>query len=160
MTMPAQRPGSSEQTVQTPRAFLDAVEREFGPLTFDLAADPATAICPDYYGPGSPSAQNSLLANWPRARLCWLNPPYGLIKGDGFARKARLEAAKGSQLIMLIPASVATNWFADEIHGHALVRPIRPRLTFVGHKDPYPKDLMICAYGPYWSPGFDPWAWR
>ncbi len=61
--------------------------------------------------------------------------------------------------MMLIPASVATNWFADEIHGCALVLPIRPRLTFVGHQHPYPKDLMLCVYN-LGAPGFEPWRWK
>jgi len=111
-----------------------------------------------FYGPGSSIAENALTENWCRwAGLLWLNPPYDNIKA--FAAKCRAESAKGATIAMLIPASVATNWFAEEIHGHALVLPIRPRLTFVGHKDPYPKDLMLCVYGLA-APGFEPWRWK
>lgn len=159
--MPLQRPGTSEQTVCTPRAFLNAVERRFGPITFDLAATSENEVTGSgfYFGPGSSYGENALVVPWPREGLLWCNPPYGLIKGNGFARKGRLEAEKGSRIAMLIPAAVATNWYADEIHGHAFVLPIRPRLTFVGHKDPYPKDLMLCMFGPG-ANGFEPWAWN
>ncbi len=157
--MPAQKPGTSEQTVYTPIEFLEAVEDRFGPLTFDLAATADNTIVPGcYFGPGSTLAADALTADWPRDGLSWCNPPYGMIKRNGFARKARLEAAKGSRIIMLIPAAVATNWFADEVHGHALVIPIRKRLTFVGHKDPFPKDLMLCCYN-VGRVGFEPWRW-
>lgn len=161
MTMPAQRPGTSEQTVCTPRAFLDAVERRFGSLTFDLAATRENSITGDgsFFGHGSLLAEDALTVDWPREKLLWCNPPYGLIKGNGFARKARIESEKGSRIAMLIPAAVATNWYAEEVHGHAFVLPIRPRLTFVGHTDPYPKDLMLCMFGPG-ARGFEPWQWN
>ncbi len=164
-TMPAQRPGTSEQVVCTPRAFL-AVEKRFGRLTFDLAATRENNVTGDpdsFFGPGSHLANDALTADWMQIadETCWLNPEHGMIKGArGFAHKCRVEAACSKiKIVMLIPASVATNWFAEEIHGHALVIPIRPRLTFVGHKDPYPKDLMICAYN-LGAPGFEPWDWR
>lgn len=164
--MPTQRPGTSEQVVCTPPAFIRACEARFGRFGFDLAATPENSIVPgQHYGPGSLFyAEDALRADWKanlgdHSVLGWLNPEYGMIKGPhGFAAKARREGAKGVRLVMLIPAAVATNWFADEIHGHALVIPIRPRLTFVGHKDPYPKDLMICAYN-LGTPGFEPWRW-
>lgn len=159
--MPAQKPGTSEQVVCTPRAFLDAVERRFGRIGFDLAATAANSVVggSNYFGPDAFMVKDALLAGWPRDLLCWLNPPYGMIKGNGFARKARAEAALGVRIVMLIPAAVATNWFADEVYGHALVIPIRPRLTFIGHKDPFPKDLMLCCYN-LGSAGFEPWDWR
>lgn len=160
--MPAQRPGTSEQVVCTPRAFLDAVERRFGKIGFDLAATKENNVTGDddsFFGPGSTLANDALTVDWSQlgGDLCWCNPEYGMIKGSrGFAHKARIEAACGVRIVMLIPAAVATNWFADEIHGHALVIPIRPRLTFVGHKDPFPKDLMLVCYN-LGSPGFEPW---
>jgi hypothetical protein len=33
------------------------------------------------------------------------------------------------------------------------------RLTFVGHTDPYPKDLALLLYGPSVSPGYEMWMW-
>jgi hypothetical protein len=58
---------------------------------------------------------------------------------------------------MLTPASVSTEWFNDSVHGQALVLAIRPRIKFVGHADPYPKDLILSCYGE--PPGFDTWRW-
>ena len=42
MTMPAQKPGRSKQNYGTPDAFIKAVEDRYGPLMFDLAAEPST----------------------------------------------------------------------------------------------------------------------
>lgn len=157
--MPAQKPGTSVQEVGTPPEFCIAVERRFGDISFDLAANDGNRVHPDYYGPGSRSGEDALTANWSTASngLLWLNPPYDRIRD--FAAKCKEESKLGAKIVMLIPASVATNWFADLIHGIALVLPVRPRLTFVGHKDPYPKDLMLCCYN-VGSVGFEPWHWK
>jgi len=65
-TMPAQRPGRSEQTVCTPREFLDAVEKRFGPIRIDLAATAENKVALLHLGPGSPIAEDAL-ACWPRS---------------------------------------------------------------------------------------------
>ena len=156
--MPAQRPGSSVQEVATPPEFLDAVVAKFGPIVWDLAADASNHVVPGWFGPGSEFGEDSLAQSWSlnNLGLLWLNPPYDSIRK--FAEKCRAEAARGAKIAMLIPASVATNWFADLIHGVALVMPIRPRLMFVGHSAPYPKDLMLCCYN-CGEPRFEPWRW-
>jgi phage N-6-adenine-methyltransferase len=157
MKMPAQRPGSSTQEVGTPAAFLDAVQDRFGEITWDLAANQTNHVVDDWYGPGSQDGEDSLTQDWSaNSGLLWLNPPYNRIRD--FASKCKEESWTGAKIAMLIPASVATNWFADLIHGIALVMPIRPRLTFVGHNAPYPKDLMIVGYN-VGAVGFEPWRW-
>jgi phage N-6-adenine-methyltransferase len=159
--MPAQRPGRSVQEVGTPRAFLGAVQERFGAIAWDLAANEANHVVAGWFGPGSPTQDEDALGrSWQHAPggLLWLNPPYNRIKD--FAVKCKLEAVKGARIAMLIPASVATNWFADHIHGNALVLPIRPRLTFVGHSAPYPKDLMLVLWDMDEPDGFEPWEWN
>jgi phage N-6-adenine-methyltransferase len=143
--------------VGTPPEFLRAVEGRFGPITFDLAADESNHVVAGWFGPGG-IYPDALATAWCDIEgLLWLNPPYDNIKA--FAHKAKIESAKGARVAMLIPASVATNWFAEEIDGHAFVLPIRPRLTFVGHTSPYPKDLMLCVFGPG-AKGFECWRWK
>jgi hypothetical protein len=48
---PEQNPGSSLQAVGTPPALLDAIERRYGPIVFDLSAHRANHVCPRYYAP-------------------------------------------------------------------------------------------------------------
>lgn len=157
--MPKQKPGQSEQVVCTPPEFLAAVARRFGPIRFDLAADAANSVAGSmYYGPGSLLGQNALAQSWQRGGVLYCNPPFGTTRL--WVAKAREEGAKGARIHMLIPASVSSRWFAREVHHHALVLALRPKLMFVGHDAQYPKDLMLCVWGPWVAPGFDVWKWK
>jgi phage N-6-adenine-methyltransferase len=155
--MPEQKPGRSVQEVGTPRIFLDAVEARFGKLEFDLAANIDNSICgPDFYGPGSFNALDGLSTWWGGKPLnMWLNPPYGNI-APWAAKCARDRHPEGR--IAFVPASVGSNWFADHVDGKALVLFLRPRLTFVGHTQSYPKDLILAMYGE--KPGYECWRWK
>lgn len=168
--MPAQKPGTSFQAYGTPRPFLDAVDRRFGPIVWDLAANAGNSVCGDrFFGPGSRWGEDSLERAWdwlPGVRtgedLIWLNPPFSRI--GPWARKCEDEATYGARILMLVPAAVGSNWFAKYVERSALVLPIRPRLAFVGQTDPYPKDLMLCAWNQHrvrveLEVGFETWRW-
>ena len=64
----------------------------------------------------------------------------------------------GSRIFLLTPASIGANWFAEHVYGKAHVLALQGRLTFVGHKQPYPKDCILSVYGV--KPGFSVWDWR
>lgn len=163
MAEPKQKPGRSKQDYGTPREFLDAVERRFGKVAWDLAAHEGNAVVGHYYGPGSDFAADSLgpEADWDFVGDCypdgvlWLNPQFGET-----ARWVSRCAAYGGKaaLCVLTPASVGTEWFNSFVHGRAIVYALRPRLTFVGCKDPYSKDLMLSVYGR--GTGFQTWKWK
>ncbi len=160
-TMPRQKPGESEQDVATPRDFLDAVEKRFGRIGLDLAADSNNHVCPLWLGPGSPlmGGEDALAPNvsWAGRDLRWLNPRFANLKL--WAQKSA-EQRHHAFIAMLSPAIVSTNIFDEFIHRKALVLGIRPRLIFVGQTDPYPKDLILSVYGPLVCPGFDTWKWK
>ena len=154
--MPEQKPGRSKQTYGTPQAFIDAVEKRFGKLICDLAASKENAKCEAFFD----EAANALVQPWaelyPDVNL-WLNPPYKNI-GD-WAKKCAEESVKRRGLIiLLVPASISTCWFADHVHRKAMVLGISPRLVFNGEKSSFPKDLMIAIYGNGFQ-GFDTWRW-
>ena len=152
--MPAQRPGRSKQDYGTPWDFIRAVQRRFGNIDVDLAARRDNAKAPRWIGP----ARNSLRVCWSRIylrSLGWLNPPFDNI--EPWAAKCAVET--GLRIIMLTPASVGTNWFADHVHGRAWVLALSPRLTFEGHEDPFPKDCMLSLFG-FGKPRFDLWRWK
>lgn len=151
---PAQKPGRSRQDYGTPPEFVSAVARRFGPITFDLAATAQNAISPLHYCP----QEDSLVQDWTRLRgRLWLNPPFGNI--GPWAAKCARSAGPGRTTLLLTPAAVGTEWFADHVYGHARVFAIRPRLTFVGAADPYPSDLILSVYGPEHPPAFCLWRW-
>ena len=155
--MPVQKPGYSKQTYGTPVAFIEAVEKRFGAITFDLAAGKENAKCKDYWT----ETDNSLTQPWaekhPKGNL-WINPPFGSI--GVWAKKCAEESLKRQGLILfLTPASIGTNWFADHVHQKSMVLGISPRLTFEGETTPFPKDLMLSIYGMGFK-GFDVWKWK
>lgn len=155
-TMPAQKPGESQQDYGTPRRFLNAVEHRFGPIAWDLAAHERNHVCDLWIG----EEQNSLAVRWATelSGVLWLNPPFDDIAP--WARKCAVEARRGARILMLTPASVGANWFWDNVNPHrdALVLTLAPRLTFVGETQPYPKDCILSAYG-FGRVGFHRWKW-
>lgn len=150
--------GKSRQDQGTPWDFIRAVERRYGPIAFDLAASDDNAKADRWFTP----KDDALVQCWHRIpevhdeALRWLNPPFARI--GPWAEKCAHESALGCRVAFLVPAGVGSEWFAEHVHGKALVRPLRPRLIFEGEKDPYPKDLILCLYGE--RPGFEPWRWR
>ena len=166
----------SKQDYETPRDLLDACAERFGPLAVDLACTLENKKAPVAL---AYPAVDSLTVPWAELFgecVCWLNPPFSRI--EPWAAKCREEGERmGRGLILLLtPASVGANWFVDHVHGHALVLPLVPRLTFVGASDPYPKDCMISVFGRnvpivapqselfpspvILRPGFEPWRWK
>lgn len=160
MSEPKQKPGKSKQDYETPWEFIRAVERRFGKIAVDLAARADNAKAPNFVTPEQDSL--SIVVDWNQwaSTVCWLNPPFANIAS--WAEKASLAApcfAKaGGRILMLTPASIGSEWFAAHVYGKALVLGVRPRLTFEGEKDPYPKDLMLSVFGA--PPGFDVWRYK
>ncbi len=155
MTEPRQKRGRSRQDVGTPWEFIHAVEARWGKLDVDLAANEDNAKARILLTPEA----DSLSVPWSRCfngMLAWLNPPFA--RCDLWAAKCREEAST-MRIIMLTPASVSTEWFADHVHRHALVLAVRPRITFVGEPAPFPKDLMLTLWN-FGETGFDTWRWK
>ena len=166
-TGPTVKRGQSRGDYCTPPEFLDAVQDRFGYVMFDLAAtrenqvvgagDPKGGPC--YFGPDheDPKKRDSLKQDWSALRgVAWCNPPFDPLRP--WLEKASEVSGRAGWTLLLCPASVSTEWFADLVHGRALVMPLRPRLTFVGETDPYPRDLVLLAYG-FGVSGFEPWRW-
>lgn len=169
MTMPQQNPSTSKQTYETPSDFLAAVAKRFGELHVDLAC----GLCEQLDLTRVDTRKAPIGLCWPEVDSLtvpwaerygslrnWLNPTYKNL-AEWFA-KCAIESRSfvGEGLILVLtPASVGANYFADHVHNKALVLALNPRITFVGETDPYPKDCMLSVYGPSVTPGFDVWRW-
>lgn len=152
--------GGSKQDYETPKEFMNAIERRFGPIAWDLAAAHGQQKAPRFIAPpGSGHVHEDFFSDAAlRARgLCWLNPPFGAV-AKWAARCAEITTQE-RQILMLAPASVSTDYFAEHIFPHSLVLAIRPRIAFVGEKQGFPKDLMLACYG-FGVHGFDLWQWK
>lgn len=167
MTMPAQKPHRSVQDVGTDPEFLPRVVERFGEITLDLAAtaDNFVGLRSDagleysYCGPGA-KYEDALApqCSWITDGLAWLNPPFGVIMP--WAKKAAEQSEWGARIALLVPASVGANWFNLYVRPYAYILELTPRLTFVGHKNAYPKDLILAYYSPERLIGRAAWDWK
>lgn len=153
---------NAPQVYRTPRALLDAIEQRFGRIEFDAACryDNAVAVRGYYY-----PEVDALERDWnddlagPRTHpqreppLVYTNPPFAL--SGKFAAK---HASYVGRSLLLVPASVDSNWFAEYVWGRALVLPLSPRVTFVDQPTPINRALMLCAFNVGMI-GFEPWRW-
>jgi hypothetical protein len=158
--MPKQKPGLSKQDYGTPPELVAAIERRFGMLTWDVAADADNTVVDGNFF--SLAGINALDDDWaarftPRD-LLFLNPPFGAISHVWAPLVARWRRRlPWLRLLMLTPASVGSLWFERYVHRRALVLALSPRLQFVGCEQCYPKDCMLSCFG--FGTGFDVWRY-
>jgi hypothetical protein len=151
MTEPLQKPGRSIQVVGTPWPLIRSVERLIdGKFAVDLAAEEGNRKAEKWYGPGSPLHTDSLAwdCRWrdEKAGWLWLNPPFGKIQP--WAVKCVVESKYGARIVMLTPASIGSVWFQKIVYPNAWVIAISPRITFLGHSIPFPKDCILSIFTP------------
>lgn len=153
--------GKSKQDIGTPRCFIDAVERRFGRIVFDLAANASNAVCEDFYGPGSTRGENSLVSPWnlsgaARTGLLYLNPPFDPIAP--WSAKCAQHWQRRGLIGLLVPSARGSNWFQQYVRPFAYVLDLGDRIQFNGEDHKYPKDLIFCLYG-YGFVGEGYWHW-
>jgi phage N-6-adenine-methyltransferase len=164
----------SKQDHATPPVLLGATGRQFGCVFgLDLAANESNAKCSRYLTPAIDSLAQDWTATlaaeteedrfWREDHLAaWLNPPF---RGVGaWMEKCREESEKGCRIVSLTLASLGTTWYRKHVEGRALSFILRKRVTFLGQKDPFPKELMVTLWGfglsglAFWDP--PAWAVR
>jgi phage N-6-adenine-methyltransferase len=140
MSMPKQKPGKSVQDVGTPPWLIELVKATWGPITLDVAASERHHVCERWLDETDDAL--SLPGWYVPEGIIWCNPPFKRIR-------PWVEMANNAQspVIALVPVSTGANWWAYYVDYKAAVYFLRPRLTFVGHKDPYPKDCALLVYG-------------
>jgi phage N-6-adenine-methyltransferase len=158
MTMPPQKPGKSEQSVQTPNEFMWAVKNllNIGAFSYDLAAEEHNAQAIHYFT----KEQDALKQDWAALKgWLWLNPPYAKLYP--WTEKAwKAVVLGGAKIAVLVPASTGTEWWTANVSGLAHILYLKGRITFVGHTTAYPKDLALLLYRPTVIGGHSTWDWR
>lgn len=149
MSGPTIRRGQSSGDIWTPQAFIDAVEKRFGFLKWDLAATAINHKAPGYLTP----EMDAFKFDWAKIAkggLCWLNPPFAKI--EPWARKCAAEKEQGAEILLLVPRSGA-NWYWNWVEPYADVFDVG-RMVFDNCFDRegklvrtnYPKDLILAHY--------------
>jgi len=145
---------TSRQDYETPTSLILAVENRFGKIGFDLAASTHNAKAKKFFS----VADDSLSQDWSALNpsLLWLNPPFANIAP--WAEKCWRSSQQGCRILFLVPGSVGANWFGKFVLSKSHIMALSPRLQFVGAKDPYPKDCILCGFG--FPTAFEFWRWN
>jgi len=159
---PQQKPHRSVQDVCTPPELLAAIADQFRVLSWrmDLAATASNSVASvqsQYFGPGSKLGEDSLAAEWPINGDCWLNPPFANL--EPWVAKCQAQRNREGRIFVLLPAATGANWYLRYVWNRAHVVQLTPRVTFVGHSQGYPKDLVIAVYSNIVG-GVSAWRWK
>src|SRR5690242_10169502 len=129
--IPQQKPGKSKQDYGTPKTLLDVVKARLciPEFDWDLAADINNTVVPStevidsngnhlitkrHFGVD----EDALIQDWNLGSgWNWLNPPFADI-GPWLA-KAIAESRKGTQTVVLVPASVGSQWWKAYVEHYA-----------------------------------------
>jgi hypothetical protein len=161
MTMPRQKPHRSKQDYATPAVFIERLLLYLGAPFFqhDFAADAINSKGRTHYD-ALTDALKMTRADWRAAvgsEWGWLNPPFTNI--GSWAERCMELMEDGGSIALLVPASIGSNWFKEFVYGHASIVALNGRLSFDG-VGPYPKDCMLCCYGPKCERVFHVWSWN
>ena len=107
---------TTRDTWETPPAIFHKLNQDFGPFELDLTADKQRCLIyagtfntvwpAQYFGPGSPLAEDALAAPWIDFGYSgYANPPYGPFVPQ-ILRKAVSERDKGFTTTLLLPMRV------------------------------------------------------
>lgn len=134
---PSNRAG---QVVETPNDLFRLVMAEFN-ITWDLAATKDNAKVANFITP----EQDTFKVSWHELPgYLWLNPPFADV--TPWVEKCAKEMELGAKIILLAQASVDSNWYRNWVEPYASMRWLSPRLVFVGHKNSFPKPMMLAVY--------------
>lgn len=167
------RPISPNQIVSTPRELLDAVQLRFGRIRYDLAATRHNKIAEFFIGdpvqesgqypdPGM-IAMDGLASAWPETppedkpwargnfmapTWAWLNPPFKTCGSwaEKMYREFQRPRTTARNYMLLVPASVDSNWYREFVEPVAVRLFLNPRITFPPERNPFPKPMMLALY--------------
>lgn len=110
---------SANDVWETPQAFFDALDNEFG-FTLDACALPENAKCDRYFTPQT----DGLAQDW-QGQTVFCNPPYGR-KIAAWVEKCYRESRKPeTKVVLLIPSRTDTRYF------HRFIYKIAREIRFV-----------------------------
>lgn len=156
LTGPTVKRFRSVQVVGTPWEFMRACEAKFGPIAWDLAATDENHKAPNWITP----EQDTFKQNWAKlldGGLGFLNPEFDPMKV--WVEKCALEQRRGAEFLVITPAAIGANWFWDYVKPFATTYSVG-RMKFEGHKDPYPKDLLLNHYCANPNHELQRWKWK
>lgn len=153
---------TSKQDYGTPPELVQAIERDFSKIAFDLAATAQNTVAPFFIS--KDASNDSILADWladynyhKRNGVLWLNPPFEKVRP--WMEKCRDESAKGARILSLTKASLDANWYQDVVAPNAASWILKDRVKFVGCDYVFTQALMLSEWGTG-KRGLGFWDWK
>jgi hypothetical protein len=138
---------SKNHNWNTPRVILDPINEHFGVIELDPCSNPTSLVGATKTFSGPTIDQDGLVTPWADIGLTYVNPPYGRAVG-AWTKKVALEAAKGKEIILLVPARTDAKWFQELAKSQPTVLFWKGRLKFEGA--PASAPFPSCVF--YWGP--------
>ena len=126
----------------TPESFLDLV-RQIGNIGLDPCSNSESTV--DALVSWDKD-DDGLAHSWGTVGLVYVNPPYGRQIG-AWVSKCAHEAARGVEVLALVPSRTDTKWFQDHASTAAAVCFMRGRLRFVGADNAAPFPSAVLYWG-------------
>jgi len=123
---------------ETPDELYGELDAEFG-FTLDPCATHENARCEKHYT----IVEDGLSQNW-GGEVVFMNPPYS-NEIRHWARKAYLEALRGTTVVCLVPSNTDTGYWHDYFMKADDIRYVRGRIKFSGHTvgAPFASSIVI-----------------
>jgi len=133
----------------TPHSFFQELDKEFS-FDLDPCAQSHNAVCSKYFTP----EDDGLIQDW-SGHTAFVNPPYGRAIGLWVKKAYQSAQAKGTTVVMLIPARTDTRYWHDYVMKADEIRLIKGRLKFGGGRNsaPFPSAVVIFGTSESGAPG-------
>jgi phage N-6-adenine-methyltransferase len=95
---------SATDNWETPQAFFDELNKEFG-FRLDVCASNENTKCSEFFDVEADGLEQKWLD-----KACWMNPPYGRTIGQ-WMKKAYDSAQEGATVVCLVPSRTDTKWW-------------------------------------------------
>lgn len=144
----------------TPRHIVERV-RQFadGKIGLDPCSNPHSIVGAAHRW--MLPTNDGLQEPWAHHGLIYVNPPYARAL-KSWCKKAREEAAKGAEIIMLVPARTDTLWWHSTAPTTKAFTMLAGRLTFLNAKNPAPFPSALLYWGAFnlrFAEVFDDLGW-
>lgn len=111
---------------KTPRDLIDRLNKDIGEITLDACANIENRVCEKFIS----KEMDALKTEWTTDGIVFCNPPFS--QKDKLVEKAYTESQNGTKIIMLVPASVETQFFKNCKDKADWILFLSGRLTFEG----------------------------
>jgi site-specific DNA-methyltransferase (adenine-specific) len=126
----------------SPPHIIEAVEKEFGRISLDPAADAENAVAHRFFT----KEEDGLTIPW-RGDLIYVNPPYGRVLNEWIDHALKqYDEGYAKRIVMLLPSRTCTRWFHRLLNRSDVeIRFIKGRLKYGDGSGtaPFPSMLVI-----------------